>query len=481
MKASSTTDFCYCSKHVIAFLLLMLSVQLRAQIPGSIPITIYTPMGQPVSATTNPEDDYYREYVNTDNANKIAQNGWWVQAENGATTTSQCHGWAWSQYNGGPAVEINGDVRKYFTNDAVEEIAPLTQETWEEGVMIVFGANMSVPVHTAITTADYGIVRSKWWYGAVYRHTLDGHPWAHPNWQRGWYRVRMNGNNRVCAYGSTSNYSTTSSIPGATYSWKLSGTPVGGNSSAVAVQHNFSPNTVKSLRVDIYSPLSGTTIKSFRRICFGENSGYVPGGSYYIMGSSNNTTLCPNTSYTLYVNPPCSASGYTYTVPPGFTINDASDFSLSFSTGSGGSGSIEVRANVWCSVNANTCCVPAPGANVLIAYAYVDTSYPYCGWSMTVSPNPAAAYIDIETGRAESREAARSEFAFSPASSEKVSDDVGESYRLTVYNSQQIPVFTTKSRERKVTVNTHELKNGIYIAEITRGKERMTRRFAVNH
>jgi hypothetical protein len=469
MKASITT--------FIVNLLLILCVQLHAQIPGGVATTIYTPMGQPVFAVVNPEDDYYRDYVNNDNATKIAANNWWVQVESGATTKSQCHGWAWSQYNGGPAVEINGDVRKYFINDAVEQIAPLTQETWEEGVMIVFGANMDVPVHTAITTSEYGIVRSKWWYGAVYRHTLEGHPWANAVWQRGWYRVNMNGNRRVCAYGSTSNYSTTSSIPGASYSWKLSGAAVGGNSSSVAVQHNFSPNTVKSLSVEIHCPLSGTTIKSFRRICFGEISGYVPGGSYYIMGSSNNSSLCPNTNYTLYVNPPCSASGYTYTVPSGFTINSASDFSMSFNTGSGGSGSIEVRANVWCSVNANTCCAPAPGANVVIAYAYVDTSNPYCGWSMTVSPNPAADYVEIETGSQESREAARNRLSAMPASSE----DVGEWYRLTIYNSQQVPVFTTKSSDRNVRVNTHQLQNGIYIAEIIRGKERFSKRFAVNH
>jgi hypothetical protein len=231
------------------------------------------------------------------------------------------------------------------------------------------------------------------------------------------------------------------------------------------------------LSVEIYCPLPGTTIKSFRRICFGENSGYVPGGSYYIMGSSDNMSLCPNTSYTLYVNPPCSASGYTYTVPPGFTINSASDFSMSFNTGSGGSGSIEVRANVWCSVNANTCCAPAPGTNVAIAFAYVDTSNPYCGWSMTVSPNPAADYIDIETGSGESRDAARNELSRTAASSERV----GEWYRLTVYNSQQVPVFTTKSNDRKVTVNTRLLQNGMYIAEIIRGKERISKRFAVNH
>ncbi|MBT1688598.1 T9SS type A sorting domain-containing protein [Dawidia soli] len=481
MKASSTIRT-YCSlKNLMAFLLLIVSVQLHAQIPGGVATTIYTPMGQPVFAIVNPEDAYYRDYVNNDNIQRINQHGWWVQVESGATTTSQCHGWAWSQYNGGPAVEINGDVRKYFTNDAVEEIAPLTQENWEEGVMIVFGANMSVPVHTAITTAEYGIVRSKWWYGAVYRHTLDGHPWGESNWQRGWYRVKMNGDQRVCAFGSTPGYSTTSAIPGATYSWKLSGAPVGGNSSAVSIYHNFSPNTNKTLSVEIHCPLSGTTIKSFRKICFGENSGYVSGGSYYIMGSMNNTNLCPYTSYTLYVSPPCSASGFTYTLPPGFTINSASDFSLSFSTGAGGSGSIEVHANVWCSVSASRCCVPAPGSNVLIAYAYVDTYSTSCGWSLTVSPNPAADYIDIETGGDERQDAATGEVLFGPAPAKNVSGDVGESYLLTVYNSQQVSVFTTKSRDRKVTVSTRQMQNGIYIAEIIRGKERITRRFAVDH
>ncbi|MBT1696106.1 T9SS type A sorting domain-containing protein [Fulvivirgaceae bacterium PWU4] len=474
MKISATPRVYHSAKVLFAVLLLILSVQVHAQVPGATNRTIYTPMGQAVDALTNPENADIRDYAHNGNIQQITQHNWQVQLESAPTTTSQCHGWAWSIYAGGPAVEINGDVRKYFTNDAVEEIAPMTEDNWEEGVIIVFGKNMSVPVHSAVTTSEYGFVRSKWWYGAVYKHKLEEHPWA--SYEQGWYRVAMNGSKKVCGFGSTPTYSTTSSIPGASYAWKLSGTPVGGNSSSVSVQHFFTPNTIKHLSVEIQCPLSGTTIKSFRRICFGENSGYVP-GSYYIMGSQDNSTLCPYTSYTMYVSAPCVASGFTYTLPPGFTVNWTSGGSMSFSTGSGGSGTIEVSANVWCSSYPSTCCEPAPGTNVAIAFAYVDTSNPYCGWSMSASPNPAKDYIDIETGSEKSKDASMKEASVSLTSSE----DAGEWYQLTVYNSQQIPVFTTKSRDRKVTINTQQIQNGIYIAEIIRGKERISKRFAVNH
>jgi hypothetical protein len=476
MKVDATTSICHAPKKLIIILSLILSVQLRAQVPGASPTTIYTPMGQAVNALTNPEDITVRDYAIAQMDYEISTHPqWWLQSEGGATSRSQCHGWAWSVNNGGPHFEINGDVKKYFTNDAVEEILPMTPDNWEEGVIIVFGKNLDVPVHSAVTTSEYNVVRSKWWYGSIYRHTVDGHPWAASNYERGWYRVAMNGSKKVCGFSSTSNYSTTSSIPGATYAWKLSGTTVGGNSSSVAVQHFFTPNTIKYLSAEIQCPLSGTTIKSFRRICFGENSGYVP-GSFYIMGSTDNSTLCPYTSYTMYVNAPCGASGFTYTLPPGFTVNYTSGSTLSFSTGSGGSGTIEVRANVWCSGSLNTCCEPAPGSNVAVAFAFVNTSYPYCGWSMSVSPNPAVDYVEIETGITKSKDGLRSDQTVNAA----LSNDTGEWYLLTVYNSQQVPVFTTKSRDQKVTINTHQLQNGIYIAEIIHGKERISKRFAVN-
>jgi len=461
-------------KTLLAILLLILSARLHAQVPGGVGTTIYTPMGQSVFAIVNPEDESIRNPISYDQAAQIQANGWWVVVDGAATTRYQCHGYAWSVYAGGPQVEINGDVKKYYTNDAVEEIAPMTQDNWEEGVIIVFGKNMDVPVHSAVTTAEYGVVRSKWWYGSLYRHTVTGHPWG--NYEQGWYRVPMNGPNRVCSFGSTTTYSTTSAIPGATYSWKLSGTPVGGNSSSVGIQHFFSPNTNKSLSIEIQCPLSGTTIKSFRPICFGENSGYVP-SSYWIMNSQDNATLCPYTSYTLYVYPSCVASNITYTLPPGFTVNYASGSTLSFSTGSGGTGSIDVHADVWCSTSASRCCAPPPGANVLIASAYVSTSNPYCGWSMAVSPNPAAAYIEIETGAQQSPDVSPR----AQGTSFMTSEDAGESYQLTVYNSQRVAVFTTQSRDRKIRINTQQVPNGVYIAEVIHGKERITKRFAVNH
>lgn len=115
MKAIAATGIHHSSKTLIAVLLLILSVQLRAQVPGATNTTIYTPMGQAVSALINPEDSYTRDYAHSNNIKQIEDNNWWVQLESAPTTTSQCHGWAWSVYAGGPPVEINGDVRKYFT------------------------------------------------------------------------------------------------------------------------------------------------------------------------------------------------------------------------------------------------------------------------------------------------------------------------------------------------------------------------------
>jgi hypothetical protein len=94
-----------------------------------------------------------------------------------------------------------------------------------------------------------------------------------------------------------------------------------------------------------------------------------------------------------------------------------------------------------------------------------------------VSPNPANEYINIETGSEQKDDASHGELNVHAVAS----DNMIQPYHLTVYNSQQIPVFTTESKDHKVTISTRELPNGIYIAEITHSGKRIFKRFAVNH
>jgi hypothetical protein len=467
----------YSTKISLQIFFLLSVFVLRAQVPGSTWVTIHTPKGVPVSAQVNPHNQAMAQQWDDMYSALIIERGWQVVAMGVATTTYQCHGYAWSKYNNGIECEINGDVKKYFTNDAYVEITEAElNANWQEGVIIVYGPDWNMPAHSAVTTNEVGKVISKWWYGKLYKHTVTGNPWG--DVIKRYFKVQINGADKICTYNGSSSYTAATSITNASYSWSVFNNAVGGNSNPVTITNTYAPNTTGWIKVSIYSPWSNTTIKGWKKLCVGENNGYVSGGSYSIWGSSNNSTLCPYTDYTLTVNAPCSASNYTATFPnSNYTINYITGNTIYFNTGAGGSGNLVLRANVWCSQSSG-CCPPAQGSNVIIGYGYVDTNYPYCNsWFMSVSPNPAGEFVEIEVGDEKSK--AREKSAV--AGDARASEDLNETYQLTVYNSQQVPVYTAKTKIKKTAINTRQFPNGIYVVELLGNKERVTKRFAVNH
>jgi hypothetical protein len=453
-------------KKLLSLLLLVLwlasGLVLQAQVPGATWISIKTPMGKAVNALVNPYDAYITNYVDSSNNAKIKQNNWKVTVVDGATSQYQCHGYAWSMYNGGPMVEINDDVAQYYANDAVIEVPALTTTNWVEGVVILYGNKE----HSAVTTNEPGYVISKWWYGARYKHKVNDCPWGNLN--KRYFKVPLTGNDKICTYGGSANY-TTVNITNAQYSWSVFNTTVPGNSSSVNISNQFYPQS-GWIKVSITSPHSNTTIKSWKKLCVGEsNSGYVPGFNYSIWGSTDNSSLCPFTDYTIYVNggnAPCSASNFTWTVPYGYTINYVSGNTMSFNTGYGGYGEIIANANVWCTETATNCCPPAPGANVIVVYASVNTNYPYCSsWSMSVSPNPANDYIEVEATNTDTAK-------------RKAGD---ETYQLVIYNHMRQQVYAAKNKTGRSTISLRQLPNGIYTAHLVAGSQLIMKRFIVNH
>ena len=163
-------------------------------------------------------------------------------------------------------------------------------------------------------------------------------------------------------------------------------------------------------------------------------------------GSGSNWALCPNTHYHIYFrnNSICwtSNNNYSWTIPSGWNLNYQYQNMISIYTNTSPGGDVQVRGQ--------TCCTGC-GSNVTLLSGYFS-QYWNCDYGyMTVYPNPAGNYFDIDIEQ---------EKAGIDGLSRKIE------YMLTITDNMGMVKHTDRIYEFPHRVNTMNLPNGVYIIRV---------------
>ena len=161
-------------------------------------------------------------------------------------------------------------------------------------------------------------------------------------------------------------------------------------------------------------------------------------------GSGSNWALCPNTHYHIYFrnNSMCWTSNYSWTIPSGWNLNYQYQNMISIYTNTSPGGNVQVRGQ--------TCCTGC-GSNVTLLSGYFS-QYWNCDYGyMTVYPNPAGNYFDIDIDQEK-------------AGIDGLSRNI--KYMLTITDNMGMVKHTDRIYEFPHRVNTRNLSNGVYIIRV---------------
>lgn len=193
----------------------------------------------------------------------------WVTAviKDTSSILYNCHGYAWHFSDGGTKIKIGsrGNVEQYFSTQG-QNIPTYVLTSYTLGpYKKVWYPNLD-GAHSAITTNDPELVKSKWGEGPLVEHARYDCPYNSECLE--YYEVPQNGPISVSQYGSTTD--TTLQISGASYSWSGdSYVCASGNYIATVIglnQTTAPPNPIPTgkVKVEITSPYSNTTIKGLK-------------------------------------------------------------------------------------------------------------------------------------------------------------------------------------------------------------------------
>ena len=138
----------------------------------------------------------------------------------------------------------------------------------------------------------------------------------------------------------------------------------------------------------------------------------------------------------------CWTSNYSWTIPSGWNLNYQYQNMISIYTSTSPGGNVQVRGQTYC-----TGC----GSNVTLLSGYFS-QYWNCDYGyMTVYPNPAGNYFDIDIDQEK-------------AGIDGLSRNI--KYMLTITDNMGMVKHTDRIYEFPHRVNTRNLSNGVYIIRV---------------
>lgn len=259
--------------------------------PKCTSVSVFTP-----AALTPSDVAYYSSYVASTypSATKLAD----------ATSSYNCHNYAWNQSDGGPAYWMNtpGDD-SYWTDGSYVEV---TDHAAPYATKVSYASDD----HSAITTSNPNVHISKWGAGPLMQHAPGYTPYDETTLK--YYSVPISGDRFICNGSGVYSTFTASGISSYTWSGGSTITPATQTSSSNSYTASTIYSGVGSVAVSMYSTCSGTTVTGTKTVNLG--NGPMMGG-FQFNGSS------------VFPDPACVNSGGTFTVlphpwfPSGYTVS----------------------------------------------------------------------------------------------------------------------------------------------------------------
>ncbi|MQY77892.1 MAG: hypothetical protein GH151_01655 [Bacteroidetes bacterium] len=418
------------------------------QIAAQTQITIYTPKSQPVTA-------YYQIPEMPDSV-KLAWSDEvalvYPQATElyppSATTSYNCHGYAWHVSEGG----FNRWIGYYSWEQDDEDIYWTAQNPSYIETTEPYASKISYyeDNHSAIQTSTQGIYISKWGEGPLMRHTRDYGPDDYEMDYRKYYRLNpyVTGSSDILCANQQRTYSSDIEITGSTYYWTRNESLLDYVSGQGTTDYRVEVKSYASgnawVRIQITTPNGEVAISPkkyfwvgpppFKDVSYDVRTSY---GQKVNPVASGVWLLCPYTSYYIYVINSCSecpTSNYNWTIPSDWTEYYTSQNMIYINTNNSYGGVV--------SVDANTCC----GYRTIIS-GYMVKDYG-CGGGqyMSFTPNPTTSETQLEI------------------KTEKIDTYTdGDEWEAEIFNQQMLLMHkTTRLKDKTYTINVSCWKEGIY-------------------
>lgn len=354
-----------------------------------------------------------------------------------ASATYNCHGYAWHISEGGNNVWIG-----YYTA-AAEDIY------WSDGSYVevcnqTFPAKVSYASdnHSAITTNQTDIFKSKWGQLPVMQHNKDYTPYNSSVLK---YYGKISGSNLVCgseqfSIGAISGISWSSS--------NTAGLSINSTTGFATRQNSF--NGQVTITATIAQACGNVTITQNVWVGVPSNPNTIPSGSNII-------TMSPAQVLNVTASATTATSfSWSYTKISGSFANGLSLYpygpmnqSCSIEANRIGDYTVFVSAS-------NACGSTQPQGRILIR---VRSGSGGAMRTMAVFPNPSSEFITVKLKETESEDIAS----------------------VILTNNSLEKVYSIQTKETEVTIPTQALPDGTYYLNIQVGKETVQRQIIVNH
>jgi len=431
-------------------LILVISVLIKLnQILAQNPVTIYTPKGSSVYTHDRPE---YMDDEDKEAASEYVETYYPQATEinpHSATTTYNCHGYAWHISEGGSIVPI-----AYYYGDTDESIYWTDYSYIETTEAYASKISYTSDNHSAIQTSTQGIYRSKWGDYPLMQHARDYGPYNMSS--RKYYRLYpgINGTETALCQNQERTFTSNTSISGSTYSWTRDDNLLDYVSGSGTTSYKVKAKSGDGdawLRLQITTPSGEVATTNYKYVWVGKPL------LYSVTGPDEGYVY---NTYTFYANPqrePRSQAEYEWILNPllGNDVRPYYDYTdISF-------------YDAW------------------EGYQVVARAYNTCGysdWKLTnidifesekmfvLSPNPASEEVTLTLK--------------SPLNS--VLKELSENNVITIYTIKILDFngylhFTGTRSGESFTIPVNYLKDGNYLVQISDGKKITTLKLVIKH
>lgn len=351
------------------FILCLLPVFSYAQV--NTPRCTYVSAFSPAPLTPAEINNHHNYVANTyPNATKLAD----------ATSSYNCHNYAWNKSDGGSTYWINtpGDDA-YWNDGSYVEVA-------DHASPYATKVSYASDDHSAITTSDPNVHISKWGAGPLMQHAPDYTPYIETTLK--YYSIPINGNRNIC--NGSGVYTTFTSSGVSSYTW----TPGSGitPSSQIGPSNSYTASTIysgsSSLAVSMYSSCSGTTVGATKAVALG--NGPMLGGFNYNGGYSYPDPVCQNASgsFQLLIHP--NSAGIVsldWSFANCYSNNAGGTYAMvTFNGAVGSTAMVKVEATGPCGV----------GENYTVLMPIADCGLPPVEWRVYPNPVKGGGNINIQ-------------------------------------------------------------------------------------
>jgi hypothetical protein len=410
---------------------------------GQTKVTRYTPLGSPVTAYNNipgmPSGDKedWSDHISINYPNAMELN------PPSATTSYNCHAYAWHVFEGGDRVWIG-----YYQGQQDHE-----DIYWEDGSYIRLNSESGADKisyyednHSAIQTSTQGTYISKWGQGPLMQHARDYGPSSYLMNYRKYYDEPAISGDKVLCYPSTKTYSV-QDFHNVTYSWSTSpNLQINGSSTgrSVSVSPTSSANGSGYVKVTIDIQDYNETRLINKNVWLGPPLQPTIIPLTYIYGGGEAT-------FRAYLEE-SEASIYNWSVMGGSIIR--------------GQGTEHLEVMVYpvthldLHVSAGNACGTGP-----LAFKSFDVSNgggPASVDDFSVHPNPADHKFTVSLeGAKQTRNT--------------------EAFEYLLYNARHQMVRRIKTTDVSVEINAADLESGIYFLNIVAGDKILKRKIEIRH